>query len=313
MAIQLLRRTMTFIFVLWIASVVVFASLSLLPGDPAAVALGTGATEEGIAAMREEFGTDRPLPVQYASWISGLARGDFGVSYVSEEPIGPQILARMLVTLWLVGGGITAALIIAFPLGLAAAVNHQKVSGAMFSAVSQLGISIPNFVAGITLIALFSVALGWLPAGGWTPPSHGVGPFLRGILLPSLALGLVQGSILARYIRNSVINVQRDDFMRTARAKGLRPGQALVRHGIRNASIPVLTILGVQLSMLLIGTVVVERVFAIPGMGSLLLDGIANRDIVMVMGIVMVLVVGVLIINYVVDILYPVLDPRLRA
>jgi peptide/nickel transport system permease protein len=176
-----------------------------------------------------------------------------------------------------------------------------------------LGISIPNFVAGITLIALFSVALGWLPAGGWTPPSHGVGPFLRGILLPSLALGLVQGSILARYIRNSVINVQRDDFMRTARAKGLRPGQALVRHGIRNASIPVLTILGVQLSMLLIGTVVVERVFAIPGMGSLLLDGIANRDIVMVMGIVMVLVVGVLIINYVVDILYPVLDPRLRA
>jgi peptide/nickel transport system permease protein len=313
MVFQLLKRTALLFVSLLSASVLIFAFLSVLPGDPAEVALGVGATPEAVAELQARFGTDRPLVVQYLNWIAGLPQGDFGVSYVTGAVIGPQIIDRFLVTLWLVGAGMVVALVIAVPLGTLAAVRHRRASGVVLSGVSQVGIAIPNFLAGILLIGLFAVQLRWLPAGGWIPPAQDPLGFVRRLILPAIALGLIEGAVLSRYVRSTVLHVLREDFLRTARAKGLRPYQALVRHGLRNASIPVVTVLGLQLAVLMVGAVVIERVFVLPGLGSLLLDGVANRDLLLVQGVVMVLVLFVLAINYVVDVAYTVLDPRLRA
>jgi peptide/nickel transport system permease protein len=201
---------------------------------------------------------------------------------------------------------------VAVPLGVAAAVRHRRASGALLSGLSQVGVAVPSFIAGIVLVTVFAVRLGWFPSGGWTPPAQDPVEFLRRLALPALALGLVQGAVLTRYVRSAVLDVLREDFLRTARAKGLTPTRALVRHGLRNAAIPVVTVLGLQLATLLIGAVVVERVFVIPGLGSLLLDGVASRDLLLVQGVVMVLVLAVLVVNFVVDVAYTVLDPRLR-
>lgn len=313
MAYQLLTRTATFVATVVLASVLVFAFLALLPGSAARVSLGTNATPEAVARVEADFGLDRPVPAQYVDWVSGLPTGDFGTSYVTRRSIGPAIVDRLLVTTWLVGASMLVALVIALPLGTLAAVRHRRASGTVLAAISQVGIAVPSFLAGLLLIALFAVKLRWFPSGGWTPPAEDPAAFLRGLLLPALALGLVQGSVLARYVRSTVLNVQREDFIRTARSKGLRRWQALVRHGLRNAAIPIVTVLGLQLSVLLVGAVVVEQVFTVPGLGSLLLEGVGNRDLLLVQGVVMVLVVMILAINWAVDVLYTVLDPRLRA
>lgn len=312
MALQLLKRTAVFLVSAAVASVLIFAFMSVLPGDPAEVALGVNATPEAIAEVRAEFGTDRPLPVQYLDWVGGLPAGDFGTSYVSRAAIGPQIADRLQVTLILVVAAMLVALLIALPLGTVAAVRHRHRSGVVLSGISQVGAAVPAFLAGILLVGLFSVRFGWLPSSGWTPPDQDFQMFLRQLVLPAVSLGLVEGAVLTRYVRSAVLEVLREDFLRTARAKGLRPLAALVRHGLRNASIPVITVLGLQLSTLLIGTVVIERVFVIPGLGSLLLDGVSNRDLLLVQGVVMILVFAVLIVNYLVDVLYAVVDPRLR-
>ncbi|MHA6617912.1 ABC transporter permease [Pseudonocardia sp. DLS-67] len=310
--LQLVRRTAVFVVSLVVASVVVFAFMSVLPGDPARVALGVNATEDAVAATRAAFGTDRPLVVQYLDWVSGLPVGDFGRSYVTQVDIGPQIVDRLLVTTWLVLSGMAVALAVALPLGVLAAVRHRRASGTAITAFSQVGVAVPSFLAGILLVTVFAVRLGWLPSGGWTPPAQDPVDFLRKLLLPALALGLVQGAVLTRYVRSAVLDVLREDYLRTARSKGLPPGRALVRHGLRNAAIPVVTVLGLQLATLLVGAVVVERVFVIPGLGSLLLDGVANRDLLLVQGVVIVIVLAVLVVNFLVDVAYTVLDPRLR-
>jgi peptide/nickel transport system permease protein len=311
--VQVIKRLGVFLVSLLAASVLVFGFMAVLPGDPAEVALGVSATAESVAATRAAFGTDRPLAVQYADWVSGLPRGDFGVSYVSRAAIGPQIVDRMQVTMLLVGTAIVLALALALPLGVLAAVRHRSPSGALVSGLSQLGVAIPSFLAGILLVTVFAVRLGWLPSGGWVPPAQDPQAFLRHLVLPVVALGVVQAAVLTRYVRSAVLDVLREDYVRTARAKGLGPFRALVRHGFRNAAIPVVTVLGLQVATLLIGAVVVERVFVIPGLGSLLLDGTANRDLLLVQGVVMVLVLAVLLVNLVVDLLYSIIDPRLRA
>ncbi len=313
MLVQVIKRLAVFLVSLLAASVLVFGFMAVLPGDPAEVALGVSATAESVAAIRAAFGTDRPLAVQYADWVSGLPRGDFGVSYVSRAAIGPQILDRMQVTMLLVGSAIVLALVLALPLGVLAAVRHRSRSGALVSGLSQLGVAVPSFLAGILLVTVFAVRLGWLPSGGWVPPAQDPQAFLRHLVLPVVALGVVQAAVLTRYVRSAVLDVLREDYVRTARAKGLGPFRALTRHGFRNAAIPVVTVLGLQVATLLIGAVVVERIFVIPGLGSLLLDGTANRDLLLVQGVVMVLVLAVLLVNLVVDLLYSVIDPRLRA
>ncbi|AUI62732.1 ABC transporter permease [Amycolatopsis sp. BJA-103] len=313
MTVKIVRRLAILVASVLVASLVVFLFMAVLPGDPAQVALGVNATPELIAKTRAEFGIDRPLVTQYFDWIGGVLHGDFGRSYVTREEIGPALTDRLGVTLWLVGAGMLVALLIAVPAGTFAAVRHRKAGGAAVSGLSQIGVAIPAFLAGIILVQVFAVQLRWLPSGGWTPPVQDPGEFLRGLVLPALSLGLVQGAVLTRYVRSAVLDTLGQDYLRTARSKGLRPFQALFRHGLRNAAVPVVTVLGLQLATLLIGAVVVERVFVLPGLGSMLLDSVASRDLLSVQGIVLVLVVGVLLVNFVVDVLYTVLDPRLRG
>jgi peptide/nickel transport system permease protein len=313
MILRLIERIAVLAASLAVSSILVFAFMAVLPGDPARVALGVNASDQSVASLRAEFGLDRPLVAQYFSWVGGLFRFHLGDSYISRAPIGPQIADRLQVSLWLVMTSMVIAVVIAVPIGSLMAVWHRRTSGMLLSAVSQVGVAIPAFLAGILLITVFAVNLGWLPANGWTPPAQDPAMFLKQLTLPALSLGLVQAAVLTRYVRSSVLDVLREDYLRTARAKGLRPMPALLRHGLRNASVPVVTVLGLQLATLLIGAVVVERVFVIPGLGSLLLDAVSNRDLILVQDVVMVLVVAVLLVNFVVDLLYVAIDPRMRA
>jgi peptide/nickel transport system permease protein len=310
---RLLTRTGVFLATLCAATVVVFGFMSVLPGDPARVVLGVNATPEAVAEVRAQFGTDRPLPVRYLDWVGGLLTGDFGQSYVTGDQIGPQIIDHFGVTAWLVGAAMLLALGIAIPMGMVMAVRHRHPSGVLLSTLSQLGIAVPAFLTGLLAIAVFAVRLSWLPSGGWVAPAEDATEFVRHLVLPATALGLAQAAVLARYVRTAVLDVLREDYMRTARAKGLTPYRALIRHGLRNAAIPVGTVLGLQLATLLVGAIIVERIFVIPGLGSLVLDGVANRDLLLVQGSVIVLVAAVLVVNYLVDAFYVVVDPRLRT
>jgi peptide/nickel transport system permease protein len=311
--LRLLERFGVLVASLAAGSVLVFAFMQVLPGDPARVALGVNASEEAVARLRTEFGLDRPLLTQYLDWVGGLLTFDLGNEYVSRAAIGPQLADRLQVTLWLVGAAMLLALVIAVPFGTWMAVRHRHADGVLASALSQVGVAVPAFLAGIVLIAVFAVGLRWLPSGGWVPPAQDPVEFLRRLILPAVSLALVQGAVLARYVRSAVLDVLREDYLRTARAKGLRPMPALLRHGLRNAAIPVVTVLGLQLATLLVGAVVVEQVFVIPGVGRFLLESVSQRELLTVQTVVMVLVVAVLVINFVVDALYLLIDPRLRV
>ncbi len=312
MALRVLRRILVLVASLAVSSVVVFAFMAVLPGDPARVALGVNASPAAVAELRQQFGLDQPLAQQYLQWIGGLLRFDLGQSYVSQAQIAPQIADRLQVTLWLVITATILAIVMAVPMGTIMALRHRQLSGLALSAISQIGVAVPAFLAGILLITVFAVRLGWLPANGWTPPAQDPRMFVRQLVLPVLSLGLVQAAVLTRYVRSAVLDVLREDYLRTARAKGLRPLPALWRHGLRNAAVPVVTVLALQLATLLIGAVVVERVFVIPGLGSLLLDSVSNRDLIVVQDVVMILVLAVLLVNFLVDLLYLVIDPRMR-
>jgi peptide/nickel transport system permease protein len=305
-------RTGILLATAFLGSVAIFALLSILPGDAATVALGINATPDAVAELRARFGTDRPLIVQYLDWIGGVLVGDFGTSYVNGTDIGAQISERLSVTVWLVGGGLLVALLVAVPLGALSAVLQRSRLGVALSAVTQVSIAVPAFIAAILLINVFAVNLGLVPSGGWTDPAVDVGAFLSQAILPILAIGLIQGALISRYVRSSALEVIREDYIRTARAKGLTRTQAFLRHGIRNAAIPVITILGLQIAALLVDTIVIERVFVIPGLGSLLFDAIRRRDLLLVEGVVLLLVVAILVLNYVIDLVYLAVDPRLR-
>ena len=288
-----LRYTLTFV----IASIIIFVLIRVIPGDPAAVALGITATPEAIAALQSQLGTDQPLFQQYFSWIGGMLTGDFGTSLSSGQDLSPIIFDRLQVSLILVGCSIVLSLLIAIPLGVLSA----RRGGVIVSGISQIGIAIPSFLAGILLVAVFAVGLGWLPANGWIPPSENFGGFLARLILPVLALTAVQAAILTRYVRSAVMDVMGQDFMRTARSKGMSFNRALIIHGLRNAALPVLTVTGLQLTTLVIGAVVIEQVFVIPGIGSMLLESVSNRDLIAVQSIVMLLVAFTLLVNLVVD------------
>jgi len=311
MARFLLGRLVGLMATLLVASLLIFFVLRVLPGDAATVALGVNATPDALAAWRAAHGTDRPLLAQYGTWLANLLRGDFGTSFTTGRELTPFILDRVQVTLILVGLGMLVALLIAIPLGTLAALRRREVAGSAIAGASQVGVALPSFLVGLLLIALFAVRLGWLPAGGWVPPAYSPVEFTRRVILPALTLGLVQGAILTRYVRSAVLDVLNQDYLRTARAVGNTRGWALIRHGLRNAAVAILTVAGVQLAAMLIGAVVVERVFLIPGIGSMLVDVVAQRDLQGVQGIVMLLVAVVVLLNFLVDVGYSLLDPRL--
>ena len=313
----LLRRLATFFATLAVASVVVFAVLELLPGNAAQIMLGDTATPESLAALQAKLGLDRPPLQRYASWVGGLLQGETAQSVSYGTPTAELIAERLRVTLPLALMAMGLTVVLALGLGLYAASRHNRIGDVSVMAASQLGIAIPNFWFAILLILLFAVQLQWVSAGGfpgWTEDEGG--GLVEGIvalLLPALALALVQAAILARVTRSAVLEVMREDFVRTARAKGLSRRQALWRHVLRNAMIPVLTVAGLQFANLITGTIVIENVFVLPGVGRLVFLAISNRDLVVVRDVVMLLAAVVVLVNLVVDVLYALIDPRLRA
>jgi len=297
-----------FVLMLFAASVIIFVLLRAVPGDPARIALGVTATDEDVAALAAQLGTDRPLVVQYFDWIGSLLTGDFGVSLSSQQEITPLVWDRVQVSLILTVSAMVLSLLIAIPLGTLLARRNS----AMLGALTQIGIAVPSFLAGILAIAVFSVWLGWLPANGWSPPNAGFGKFLSHLVLPVVSLTLVQAAILTRYVRSAVAEEMDKDYVRTARSIGLSTREALYRHALKNALLPVLTVAGLQMSTLIVGAVVIERVFVIPGVGSMLLDAVATRDLTTVQTIMMLLVVFTLAVTLLVDLLCRLVDPRLR-
>jgi peptide/nickel transport system permease protein len=312
----LLKRLASGLLTLAVASMVVFAVLELLPGNAAEVILGETATPEAVAALQAKLGLDRPALARYGSWVGGWLQGHTAQSISYDIPTAELIVQRLGVTLplALMAMALTAALALA--LGVYAASRHQRLGDVGVMAASQLGMAVPSFWLAILLILLFAVQLQWLGAGGfpgWTEAEGGgLRAGLAALVLPALSLALVQSAILARVTRSAVLEVLREDFVRTARAKGLSRRQALWRHALRNALIPVLTVAGLQFANLVTGTIVVEKVFVLPGIGRLVFEAIGNRDLVLVRDVVMLLAAAVVLVNLVVDLLYALVDPRLR-
>ncbi|MCW5730131.1 MAG: ABC transporter permease [Alphaproteobacteria bacterium] len=313
MSVFLFKRFLTFVATLLGASIVVFLALEILPGDPAQVMSGTDAPPEVVENLRRKLGLDRPPLERYFAWVGGLLQGDLGISYAYSTPVGELIAERMKVTLPLALIAMALTTVAALALGLFAAQRHGRLGDVGIMGVSQLGIAIPNFWFGILLILLFAVKLQWVAAGGFPGWEEGVWPAIRALLLPAIALATVQAAILARITRSAVLEVLREDFVRTARAKGLSRRRALWTHVLRNALIPVITIMGLQFSNLLAGTIVVENVFYLPGLGRLIFQAISNRDLIVVKDAVLLLAAMVVAVNFVVDLLYAVIDPRLKA
>lgn len=307
-----LRRVAAFAATLLFVSVLVFVVIRILPGDPAVVIMGTEGSPEATARLRESLGLNRPLAVQYVDWLWRALRGDLGVSIQYDVPVGRLIVSRLPVTLPLTGLAALFMVALAVPLGIFAATHHRRLGDYLAMVISQLGIALPSFWAGLLLILLFSVQLGWVQSGGFTGWSEGVWPALRSLLLPAVALGLFQTAVLVRATRSAVLDVLGEEYVRTARAKGVREGLVIVKHALRNAMIPIVTVAGLQIGQLMAGSIILESVFALPGLGRLALGAITARDLPVVQGVTLFVASSIVSINFVVDLTYAVLDPRIR-
>ncbi|MCV7218412.1 ABC transporter permease [Mycobacterium crocinum] len=308
----LLRRLLYSVVVLFGVLVVVFALVHLVPGDPVRIALGTRYTPEAYQALRSASGLDRPLITQFFSYAGSALTGDLGVSFRNGEPVTATLLERLPATVSLAVVGILIALLIALPAGIYSALHRGRAGDGIVRVASQFGVSIPDFWMGILLIGLFASTLGWLPTSGYRPLLSDPGGWLRHIVLPGLTVGLVAGAIMTRYVRSAVLEVAEAGYVRTARSKGLAPAVVTSRHIVRNALVPVLTITGIQLATILGGVIVVEVVFAWPGLGRLTYNAVAARDYPLIQGAVLLIAALFLLINLIVDVLYAVVDPRIR-
>ena len=312
MASYLLRRLLVTSATLAFAAFVVFTIVELLPGNAAQTMLGATATPEAVAALAHKLGLDKPPPLRFLEWIGGLARGDFGLSYAYNTPIGALLGDALAVSAPLALMAMMIAAATGFFAGLHAARRRGGRGDALISAFSQIGLAIPNFWFGIVLVLIFAVHLRIAPSGGfpgWSDPLRALGA----LILPALSLGLVQGAVLTRIVRSALIDAEGEDFMRTARAKGLSREAALLRHALPNAMTPILTVGGLQFAFLLAGAIVIENVFTLPGLGRLVFQSISNRDALVVEDCVLVLAAIVIAVNFLVDFVCAAIDPRLRA
>lgn len=294
------------------ASVVIFAVIEVIPGDPAAFMLGLNAHADTVAALREQLGLEGSVFSRYLGWVGGMLTGDFGTSYTYRVPVADLILARMWISLPLAFYALILSTLIAFPVGLIAAAKRGRSADMSIMGVTQLGIAVPNFWFAMILVVIFAIKLRWFSAGGFPGWDNGFWLCLKSLTLPAIALALPQASILARIMRSSVLDTLDQDYIRTARAKGLNRSQAIWRHGLRNAMIPVLTIIGMQFSFLMAGAIIIENVFFLPGLGRLIFQGITQRDLIVVESGVMLLVFAVITVTFLVDLAYAAVDPRLR-
>ena len=309
----ILKRLGIGVVTLFFASVIVFAVLEIVPGDPAQLMLGLNATEETLNALREQMGLNAPLLVRYFTWITGLVQGELGTSYTYSVPVSELVSERIAVSLPLAVIALVLSTVIAIPVGIYAAARRGKAADTVAMGAAQLGVAIPNFWFALLLIYVFAVGLRILPSGGFPGWDSGIWPSLKALLMPAIALALPQAAILSRVTRSALIEVLSEDYIRTARAKGLRQHDVLWRHGLRNAMIPVLTILGLQFAFLIAGTIIIENVFYLPGLGRLIFQAITQRDLIVVESVVMLLVATVIVVNLLVDLSYALIDPRLRG
>ncbi|MET4255586.1 peptide/nickel transport system permease protein [Bradyrhizobium sp. S3.12.5] len=313
MSVFVLRRVLTLLATLVGASVIIFLVLDALPGNAAQMLMGADASADAVRALTAKLGLDQPLAIRYLQWIKGLVVGDLGNSYVYGTPVGSLIAERLVLTIPLAIMSMLITVTLALSAGIYTAANHNKLGDVGVMSLTQIGIALPNFWFAILLVLLFAVRLQWLSAGGFAGWEDGIWPGIRSLLLPSISLAVVQAAILARVTRSAVLEVLREDFVRTARAKGLGRREVLWGHVLRNAMIPVMTVMGLQFANLLAGTIVIENVFYLPGLGRLIFQSIANRDLIVVRNCVMLLAAMVVIVNFVVDVLYAFIDPRIKV
>ena len=306
------KRLVSLTLSLVAASLVIFLVIEVVPGDPASFMLGLNASPETVAALRDSLGLNASAPVRYWQWITGLLQGDFGISYTYKVPVRDLIVDRVWVSMPLAVYALILSTAIAFPIGVLAAARRNSPTDVTIMGVTQLGIAVPNFWFGMLLVLLFAVTLGWFSAGGFPGWEAGFFAGMKALTLPAVALALPQASILARVMRSSLLDTLGEDFIRTARAKGLTQRQAMWRHALRNALIPVLTIIGLQFSFLLAGAIIIENVFFLPGLGRLVFQGITQRDLIVVKSVIFLLVFAVILVTFLVDITYAIADPRLR-
>lgn len=312
----LLRRILAVLPVLFVVSLVVFLILRLAPGDPAAVIAGNSATNEDIAKIQVQLGLDRSIPVQYGIWMGNVFRGDLGFSYYLNKPVTELIAQRVEPTLSLAFGTVILALLIAVPLGTVAAWRMGGWLDRLLSGFSVAGFSVPVFVIGYLLIYLFAIRLEWLPVQGYKsisgPSAAGPWAWVRQLILPWMTLAMIYVALIARVTRASVSEALTEDYIRTARAKGISESAVLLRHALANAAVPIVTVVGIGIALLIGGVVVTETVYAIPGLGSLTVDAVLNRDFPVIQGLVLLFSVSYVLINLLVDLSYLVLDPRIR-
>ena len=313
MTAYLLKRIIIAALTLVLASIVVFAVMEILPGDPARLMLGMNASAGQVEVLRDQMGLNAPLVLRYLHWAAGLLSLDFGRSYTYSVPVIDLVRERVVVSLPLALIALALSTIIAIPVGVFSASRQGRAGDTLAMGAAQLGVAVPNFWFALMLIYLFAVWLRLVPAGGFPGWSAGIWTALKSLLLPAVALALPQAAILARVARSALIEVLNEDYIRTARAKGLPYRAVLWRHALRNAMIPVLTILGLQFAFLLAGTIIIENVFYLPGLGRLIFQAITQRDLIVVESIVMLLVAAVILINLIVDFSYAIVDPRLRG
>lgn len=309
----LIKRCLTFFITLMAASVVVFFVLEVLPGNAAEMRMGTDASPEALQALTQELGLDKNAMHRYGAWMAGLFQGDMGISSSYDSPVNSLILERLTLTMPLAIIAMLIATALALAAGVLAASQHQKWGDTALMGLAQIGIAVPNFWFAILLILLFSVYLQWLPAGGFPGWEEGIAGAMKALVLPALSLAVVQAAVLARITRSALLEVLQQDFIRTARAKGLSRNAVLWCHALRNALIPVITVMGLQFSSLLAGTIVIENVFYLPGLGQLIFQSIANRDLVVVRNCVLLLATMAIVVNFVVDICYHLIDPRIQV
>jgi len=313
MSVFVLRRLVTLLATLVGASLIIFLVLDVLPGNAAQMLMGPDASPEAVRALTVKLGLDQPLAYRYVLWIKRMAVGDLGNSYVYTTPVAELIADRLVLTIPLAIMSMLLTVVLALAAGIYTAANHNKLGDVGVMSLTQVGIALPNFWLAILLILLFSVKLQWLSAGGFAGWDEGIWPGVKSLLLPAISLAVVQAAILARVTRSAVLEVLREDFVRTARAKGLGRREVLWRHVLRNAMIPVMTVMGLQFANLLAGSIVIENVFYLPGLGRLIFQSIANRDLIVVRNGVMLLAAMVVIVNFVVDVLYAFIDPRIKV
>jgi peptide/nickel transport system permease protein len=313
MSTYVLGRLLSLVLSLVAASIVIFFVVEVVPGDPAQFMLGLNAQPDTLMALRDQLGLNQPLPLRYLGWVLGMLHGDFGTSYTYRVPVSELLTARLAVSLPLAIYALALTILIAFPAGIIAAARRNSKTDVVVMSTTQLGVAVPNFWFAMLLVLVFAVGLHWFSAGGfpgWDKGGLWLG--LRALTLPAIALALPQASILARVMRSALLDTLGEDYIRSARAKGLTRRQTMWRHALRNALIPVLTIVGLQFSFLLAGAIIIENVFFLPGLGRLVFQGITQRDLIVVKSVVMLLVFAVILVNFLVDLSYALIDPRLR-